>query len=170
MLSCQAVLQTTNALLATLPFHCIETNTPMTITTQQTRAVLEAGVEAAANRKFPPVSISIVDDHAHLIGFLRMDGAMLGGIDVAHRKARTTALFKTNSAELASAVSPDSPAFTLANSNGGLVAFPGGVLLKDAAGLIHGAVGVSGASVHQDEVIAQATSESFTLWSRRKAA
>jgi uncharacterized protein GlcG (DUF336 family) len=56
-------------------------------------AVIAAAKAAAEQKRLPPVSISVVDEAAHLVAFSRMDGTFLGAIDVAHRKARTAALF-----------------------------------------------------------------------------
>lgn len=41
-------------------------------------------------------------------------------------------------------------------SNGGLVSFPGGVVLKNAEGEIVGGIGVSGGMVDQDHKVAEA--------------
>jgi uncharacterized protein GlcG (DUF336 family) len=119
-------------------------------------AVIAAARAAAEQKGLPPVSISVVDEAAHLVAFSRMDGTFLGAIDVAHRKARTAALFNTDSAVLGEFLRPGAPAYSLENSNDGLIGFGGGVVLRDAEGRIIGAVGVSGASVDEDEVIAQA--------------
>ncbi|KOV73619.1 hypothetical protein ADL02_39125 [Streptomyces sp. NRRL WC-3723] len=118
--------------------------------------MLTAAQEEAAKHGYPAVNISVCDAAGHLAGFLRMDGALLGTIDVAHRKARTAALFAADSSALASVAHPDGPSYMVEHTNGGLINFGGGVVLKDADGLVVGAVGVSGASVEQDEAIAQA--------------
>jgi uncharacterized protein GlcG (DUF336 family) len=46
--------------------------------------------------------------------------------------------------------------YNIEHSNGGLISFPGGVPIKNAAGEIIGAVGVSGDSVENDHIVAQA--------------
>jgi uncharacterized protein GlcG (DUF336 family) len=119
-------------------------------------SVIAAAKAAIADKGFPPVSISVVDEAAHLVAFTRMDGTFLGGIDVAHRKARTAALFNVNSAALGDFLRPGSPAYSVSNSNGGLIGIGGGVVLRDGQGRLMGAVGVSGGSVDEDEAIAQA--------------
>jgi uncharacterized protein GlcG (DUF336 family) len=119
-------------------------------------AVIAAAKTASADKGLPPVSISVVDEAAHLIAFSRMDGTFLGAIDVAHRKARTAALFNADSAVLGQFLRPGGPAYSLENSNDGLIGFGGGVVLRNSQGRMIGAVGVSGASVDEDEAIAQA--------------
>jgi uncharacterized protein GlcG (DUF336 family) len=102
------------------------------------------------------MSISVVDEGAQVVAFVRLDGVFLGSIDVAHRKARTAALFETDSGVLGPNFHPNGSAYSLENSNGGLIGFGGGVVLRDPGKVFIGAVGVSGGSVEQDEIIAQA--------------
>ena len=135
----------------------------MTITAQQAQAVIDAAVAAAVAQGMPPLSICVLDAHAYLVAFLRMDGAVLGSIDVAQGKARTSALFRTDSGNLAGLIQPGAAGFTLENSNGGLMAFPGGVILKDANGAVLGALGVSGARGDQDQIIAEAGRSALSI-------
>lgn len=115
-----------------------------------------SSAQSAATAKGLTVSIAVVDAGAHLVAFTRMDGAMPGSIDVAFRKARTAALFRTDSGVLGKLAAPGGPIYSIEHSNGGLVLIGGGVLLKDAGGVIIGAIGISGATAVQDEAIAQA--------------
>ena len=98
------------------------------------------------------VCITIVDAAGHLQSFLRMDGAIIGAIDVSQRKARTSALFRCNSGEFGKLIT-DEQLIGMENSNGGLMAFPGGIpiFLNDE---VVGAIGVSGGSAEQDHLIA----------------
>ena len=57
------------------------------------------------------------------------------------------------------AESTDSNRATIVNiehSNGGLITFPGGVLLKNVDGEVIGALGVNGSSVENDHIVAAA--------------
>ncbi len=121
------------------------------LTTDTARAIV-AAAEARANDLGVPVNIAVVDAGAHLKAFVRMDGAVLGSIDVALGKARTAALFETTSAAVGDylAAAPN-----LEASNGGLMPFAGGVFFRRADGSA-GAVGVSGGAVPQDRAIAEA--------------
>lgn len=96
--------------------------------------------------------ISIVDAGAHLMAFRRMDGAALGPIDVSQRKARTSALFVCDSGDFGTAIR-ERQLMNMEHTNGGLVAFPGGLPIK-AEGVVIGAIGVSGGSAEQDKLIA----------------
>jgi uncharacterized protein GlcG (DUF336 family) len=93
----------------------------MKIKLSNVETVIAAAKEAVAANGYPPMSISVVDDAAHLVGFARMDGTFIGAIDVAHRKAQSAALFKINSAVLGENFKPGAPAQSLENSNGGLI-------------------------------------------------
>src|SRR5262245_33813281 len=125
------------------------------ITLGQARSVLMAGeVKAAAIGV--PVNIAVLDAATHLKAFSRMDDAVLGSIDIAIRKARTAALFRTTSEAVWEYCKPGAPAHALELTNGGLAPFAGGIPLVDPAGKVIGAVGVSGGAVAQDLDIAQA--------------
>jgi uncharacterized protein GlcG (DUF336 family) len=134
----------------------------MKISISMAERVIAAAKQAVADNGFPPMSISVVDDAAHLVGFARMDGTFIGATDVAHRKARTAALFTVDSAVLGQHFRPGSPAYSLENSNDGLIGFGGGVVLRDSDGEPIGAVGVSGGSVEEDEIVAQAAASNFS--------
>ena len=127
----------------------------MTITAHQAKAVLEAG-EAKAIALGVPMNVVVLDAGAHLKAFLRMDGALLGSIDVAQRKARTSALFRAPSEAIWEYCKPGAPAPGLELSNGGLAPFGGGLPLRGREGAMIGAVGVSGGSVEQDIEVARA--------------
>lgn len=125
------------------------------ITIQQAEAIIDAG-KASAVALGVPMNIAVLDTAAHLKAFLRMDGALLGSIDVAQRKARTSALFRAPSEALWEYCKPGAPAPGLELSNGGLAPFGGGLPLLTPAGTMIGAVGVSGGSVEQDLAVARA--------------
>ena len=64
-----------------------------------TQAHAETAIAAAcraANEIGVPMNIAVFDDAANLKAFARMDGALLGSLDIALGKARTAALFGFN--------------------------------------------------------------------------
>jgi uncharacterized protein GlcG (DUF336 family) len=127
----------------------------MMITLEQAKTAIAAG-EAHANKLGVPVNIAVLDAGTNLKAFSRMDGAVLGSMDVAMGKARTAALFQTTSEAVWEYCKPGAPAPGLARSNGGLMTFPGGIPVLAANGEMLGAVGVSGGAVSQDREIAEA--------------
>jgi uncharacterized protein GlcG (DUF336 family) len=122
--------------------------------------VIEAAT-AEAERQGVPMNIAVVDTGAHLKAFARMDNALLGSIDIAERKAVTSALFRAPTGALGGLVQPGGPLFGLENTNGGLVVFAGGLTLRNADGIVIGAIGVSGGSVEQDEAVAKAGADAL---------
>jgi uncharacterized protein GlcG (DUF336 family) len=97
--------------------------------------------------------IAVVDVGAHLLVFQRMDGAMLGPVDVSQRKARTAALFPMPTGDFGQLIHEHGLA-GMELSNGGLVVFHGGLPVLDGDSLI-GAIGISGGSAEQDLDIAR---------------
>lgn len=107
------------------------------------------------------VSVAVLDAGGHLKGFSRMDGAWLGSIDVAMKKATTSVLFETESENLWEVSKPDAQAHGLELTNSTLVTFAGGIPLRSAQGELLGAIGVSGGQVSQDQAIAKAGMAAF---------
>jgi len=102
------------------------------------------------------MDICIVDTGANWVAFARMDGAWIGSIDISHKKAKTSAFFDMDTAVLTPITQPNMPLFNIEHSNGGLITFPGGVVIRDAKGVMIGAIGVSGSSVENDHAVAVA--------------
>lgn len=125
------------------------------VTSNQARALIAAG-EKRASELGVPVNITVLDAGAHLKAFSRMDGAVLGSIELSSSKARTAVLFSIPSEAVWEYCKPGAPAPGLERSNGGLATFAGGIPLFDASGALIGAVGVSGGAVPQDLEIAKA--------------
>jgi len=125
----------------------------MNITSIQSEKVLEAA-KAKAEKIGIPMNIAIVDEGANLKLFLRMDEALLGCADIAIKKAKTARFFNKDSGEIGKLSQPGGPLYNIEHSNGGLITFDGGVLLRDINNKIIGAVGVSGGSVDQDQMVA----------------
>lgn len=102
------------------------------------------------------VNIAVVDRGANLNAFSRMDGAWLGSIDIAIKKARTTRLFDRESKDIGQISQPGGPVYGIEHTNGGLVTFAGGIPIKNSANEVIGAVAVSGSTVDNDQAIAVA--------------
>ena len=107
------------------------------------------------------MDIAVVDAGGNLKAFVRMDGAWLGSIDISIRKARTARWFDMNTGEIGKLSQPGGPLYGIEHSNGGLITFPGGVLLKNGKGNVVGAVGVSGSTVENDHAVAAAGAEAL---------
>ncbi|MEJ7559259.1 MAG: heme-binding protein [Pedobacter sp.] len=132
----------------------------MSVTLEQAENISEAA-KVKAKEIGVPMNIAIVDQGANLVSFHRMDNAWLGSIDISIKKAKTARFFDMNSGEIGNLSQPGGPLFGIEHSNGGLISFPGGVLLTDISGKIVGAIGVSGGSVDQDHEVASAGAASL---------
>ncbi len=102
------------------------------------------------------MNIAVVDAGANLTAFVRMDGAWLGSADISQKKARTARYFDMPTGAIGGLSQPGGPLYNIEHSNGGLITFPGGIPIKNSAGEVIGAIGVSGSSVENDHTVAQA--------------
>jgi len=127
----------------------------MTLTLSLAESLLASVKKAVETQWYPPVSAVVLDSGGHLVAFARMDDTFLATIDIAMRKARTAVLFQANSEDVGVNLHPNGPAYSLENSNGGLVGIDGGIPLRNAQGVVIGAIGVSGATKEQDKLIAE---------------
>jgi uncharacterized protein GlcG (DUF336 family) len=97
----------------------------------------------------------VVDGGGHLLAFARMDKVILGSIDIALTKAKTSILFNGPSENLWEFCRPGGPAPATELTNGGLIPYPGGVAVHDDNGSLIGAIGVSGGLPQQDSEVAR---------------
>lgn len=127
----------------------------MGITLAQAEAAIGAA-KAKATEINTLMNIAVVDAGANLVAFARMDGAWLGSVDIAQKKARTARYFDMPTGELGKLSQPGGALYNIEHSNGGLITFPGGLPIKNSAGEVIGAIGVSGSTVDDDHTVAQA--------------
>jgi len=125
------------------------------ITLEQAQTIV-AAAEAKATEIGTKMNIAVVDAGANLKAFARMDGAWLGSIDISIKKAKTARFFDMPTGELGKLSQPGGSLYNIEHSNNGLITFPGGIPLKNAAGEIIGAIGVSGSTVEDDHTVAEA--------------
>ena len=129
--------------------------TTQDLSAAQAQAIVEAAIAAATDLGVL-MDIAVVDAGANLKAFARMDGAWLGSIDIAIKKARTARLFNFPTGALGELSQPGGPLYQIEVSNGGLITFPGGVPLMADDGNVIGAIGVSGSTVEDDHAVATA--------------
>ena len=125
------------------------------ITLEQARAAVAAAL-TKAEQIGTKMNIAVVDAGANLKAFARMDGAWLGSIDIAIRKARTARFFDMNTGQIGELSQPGGSLFGIEHCNGGLISFPGGIPLPNKAGTVVGGIGVSGSVVENDHPVAEA--------------
>lgn len=102
-----------------------------------------------------PVVISVVDKGGELILLERMDGSLMGSLDVSYAKAYTANAFKMSTDELGRAAQPGGPLYGIANATPGKIVLFGGGFPYKCGGETVGGVGISGGTVEQDMDIAR---------------
>ncbi len=128
---------------------------PGDITQERAQQVIVAAMQKAREQG-TLMNIAVVDAGGNLKAFVRMDGAYLGSIEISIGKAKSARALNMSTTELGAAAQPGKPLYGIEVTNGGMIIFGGGELLKNKDGLIIGAVGVSGDSVENDVAVAKA--------------
>ena len=111
-----------------------------------------AAAQAEARANSWNVSIAILDDGGHLLGFERMDGSTPANAAIAVEKARTAAISRRYSGMWEDLIKGGRTAML---KMPGLLPVQGGLPVM-VDGVCIGGVGVSGVQSQQDEQIAQA--------------
>jgi len=118
--------------------------------------VVDAALAAGRAAAMAPLTVAVLDAGGHLVALKREDGSGILRVEIALGKA-WGALGMGQSSRAIRDRLQGNPAFlgALAAASGGrFVAAPGGVLIKDGAGAVIGAVGISGDRSEKDEYCA----------------
>jgi glc operon protein GlcG len=99
------------------------------------------------------MNIAVADSGGNLVAFQRMDGAMLASIQIAEHKARAAATFRRPTKVFEDSINLMHLNYLLAFD--GVIASRGGIPLIDQ-GVIIGAIGCSGGTDSQDEIVSEA--------------
>lgn len=119
------------------------------ITAQRAQTLIQAATAEAAKRGWA-MNVAVVDSGANLVAFLRMDGAQLASISIAEHKARTAAKYRRPTKAFEDAMQKSDYKYLLSLDD--VVASRGGIPLVEDGKLI-GAIGCSGGTGSQDEVV-----------------
>jgi len=131
------------------------------VSLEEARRIIRAGQEKA-NEIGVPMNIAVVDAGANLVAFERQEGAWIGSIDIAQKKAFTSRAFDIETKALGENSQSGQQFFGIhASNNGKIMIFAGGVPLK-RGGEVVGAVGVSGGLGEQDQAVAEAAARAFS--------
>jgi glc operon protein GlcG len=122
------------------------------ISLYRAQAVIQAAV-AEAKRRDWKMNVAVVDSGGNLVAFQRMDDAMLASIQIAQHKARAAATFRRPTKVFEDGVQLMHLNYLLAFD--GIIASRGGIPLIDQ-GVIIGAIGCSGGTDSQDEIVSEA--------------
>src|SRR5580704_16467245 len=122
------------------------------ISLEQAQAVIKAAVEEARKRDWK-MNVAVADSGGNLVAFQRMDGAMLASIQIAQHKARAAVTFRRPTKVFEDGINLMHLNYLLAFD--GIIASRGGIPLIDQGDII-GAIGCSGGTDSQDEVVSKA--------------
>jgi uncharacterized protein GlcG (DUF336 family) len=123
------------------------------LTLAQASTIVDVALKTGREANFQPLTVAVLDAGGHLIAFKREDKSGLLRFDIAFGKAWGALGMGFGGRTLAGRA-PKSQLFftTLAAASGGrFVPVIGGILIRDAAGDVIGAVGISGDASENDE-------------------
>ncbi len=131
-----------------------ETTTKQSISADLATRLIMAAAEKAGEMGVP-MAIDVCDESGVRKAFLRMDGAALLAVDVAHNKAKTAAGFGMPTHAWHDFIKDDPPLAAGALNIEDLIIFGGGYPVT-VGGAIVGGLGVSGGHYSQDMECAEA--------------
>ena len=158
MLSTESNVATETTPAASNPLDAVPDEMPFdvpygtSISLDRAQAVVHAALAEARQRNWK-MNIAVVDPGGHLVAFERMDGAMLASIQIAEHKARAAATFRRPTKIFEDGVQLMGLNYLLAFD--GMIASRGGIPLIDQGAII-GAIGCSGGTDSQDEIVGNA--------------
>ncbi len=129
-----------------------------TVTLSQADQIVTAALAHGRAASMKPLTVAVLDAGGHLVALKREDHSSLLRPQIATGKAWGTLALGFGCREIAKRAAV-APAFigALSDMSGGkVVPVPGGVLIKNSAGAILGAVGISGDLSENDEACAVA--------------
>lgn len=126
--------------------------------------------ETVATKRGIPICVTVIDVHGHPVLLHRQPGAYLLALEMADRKAYTSAAFGCETVALTDVIQPGQPGYTLTSSSTRLVVFGGGTSVtfgKERFG-----IGISGgATAIEDMEILAAAQDQFdsadAVWAER---
>ena len=126
------------------------------VTLAHASKIVDVALAEARKRDLRPMTVLVVDGGGDLVAFKREDHTGIRRYDIAYGKA-FGALVMNRPSRAIGEIAKNGAMFiqSLTVATGGrMIPTPGGVLIKNAEGLIIGAVGSSGDEADQDEAVA----------------
>jgi len=132
-----------------------------TLTLDIANQIIAAALAKARELNLPPIGCAVLDAGGHLKAFQAEDGLAFARVHVCRAKAWGSLGVGVDSDQIAARYVSGGPNPGFINALnamtcGMVVPLAGGVLLRNGAGEIVGAAGVSGAKPEEDEVCARA--------------
>jgi uncharacterized protein GlcG (DUF336 family) len=120
--------------------------------------IVSGALAHARGQGFKPLAVAVLDARGAVKAFAAEDGTSLKRFEIASGKAHGSIAMGLGSRTLGK-MAAERPHFVAAVTHavgGSLVPVPGGVLVRDGAGTLLGAVGISGDTSDNDEAAAVA--------------
>jgi uncharacterized protein GlcG (DUF336 family) len=130
----------------------------MTMNLAIAREVMDGALAKAAALQLKPIAVAVFDARGCLRSFMAQDGTSLLRGEVAQGKAYGALALGMGSRAIYKRAQEQAYFIDAVNTlaRGAIIPVPGGVLIRDAAGELLGAVGVSGDTSDNDELCALA--------------
>ncbi|MBT2131092.1 GlcG/HbpS family heme-binding protein [Aliiroseovarius lamellibrachiae] len=124
----------------------------MTLNLHAAKQIIATAMKTGIDQAMKPLSVVVVDAGGHVIAFERGDGAPPGRFDIALGKAYGSVMLGIGGTAQRDRAEAQSYFVLAANGayNGKLIPVPGGILVRDDAGQVIGAVGVTGDTSEND--------------------
>ena len=137
----------------------------MSVTLVQATAIVDAALKKARDAKQMPQTVVVLDPGGHVVCAKREDNSGIIRFEIAVGKAYGALGMGWGSRTMMerAAQTPNFLTAIVAASGGRMVPNPAGVLIRDAGNKVLGAVGVSGDTGDNDEIIAIAGIEAAGL-------
>jgi uncharacterized protein GlcG (DUF336 family) len=136
------------------------------VTLAQASTIVDTALAKGRELKLHPLTVVVLDGGGHMVAMKREDKSGILRADIATGKAWGTLGMGFGGREFARRAAGGGGLFLTAlmgASDGRVVPAPGGVLIRDGAGDIVGAVGISGDTSEKDEFCAVAGIEAAGL-------
>ena len=125
---------------------------------EMAQKIVAGALADARARKFKPLAVAVLDARGAVKAFAAEDGTSLKRFEIASGKAHGAIAMGLGSRAIGK-MATERPHFVAAVTHvvgGALIPVPGGVLVRDGAGALLGAVGISGDTTDNDEIAAVA--------------
>lgn len=124
---------------------------------QTANKVIAAGIAFARDKKMKPLTFVILDTGGHLVSAQREDNSGILRFEIAFGKAWGGLGMGHSTRYLQEYLAVNRPRFVDAlavASNGRFIPVLGGILIRDKAGALLGALGITGDTADNDELVA----------------
>jgi uncharacterized protein GlcG (DUF336 family) len=127
------------------------------ISLDRAQAAINAAIAESKKRGWK-LNIAVLDSGANLVAFARMDGAQLGSIQIAEHKARAAVKYRRETKAFESGIQEGNLHYLLTLDD--VIASRGGIPIVENGQMV-GAVGCSGGTGSQDEVVCKAGADAL---------